>query len=53
MRDKNNEKTVSEFDELEFSKEYEPIAKRTRTFWMKKMKEKIVDATDYYPEIKL
>ena len=45
--------SLSEFDELEFSKEYEPIAKRTRTFRMKKMKEKIVDATDYYPEIKL
>ena len=28
--------SLSEFDELEFSKEYEPIAKRTRTFRMKK-----------------
>ena len=35
-----NLSSVSEFDEFEFSKEYEPVAKRTRNFLKKKMKEK-------------
>ena len=35
-----NFSSVSEFDEFEFSKEYEPVAKRTRNFLTKKNERK-------------